>query len=81
MKLTPPDPNPTQKPQHVDPHEAVQVHKDVRSVRSLGIHWGTFQLTDEGPGEPVELLKTAREEAGLEEDEFVTVKHGETIAW
>ena len=50
-------------------------------MRSLGIHWGTFQLTDEAPLEPVELLKEAKSEAGLGEDEFVTVRHGETIVW
>ena len=35
------------RPQHVDPEEAVQIHLDVRSVRSIGIHWGTFQLGHE----------------------------------
>ena len=35
------------KPQHVDPEEAVQIHLDVKSVRSIGIHWGTFQLGHE----------------------------------
>lgn len=30
--------------QHVDPSEAVQIHEDVKSMVSLGIHWGTFPL-------------------------------------
>ena len=30
--------------QHVDPEEAVKVHQDVRSQKSVGIHWGTFDL-------------------------------------
>lgn len=33
--------------QHVDPDEAVQIHKDVKSRSSIGIHWGTFILTNE----------------------------------
>jgi L-ascorbate metabolism protein UlaG (beta-lactamase superfamily) len=33
---------------HANPDEAVQIHKDVRSKRSLGIHWGTFKLVRVG---------------------------------
>ena len=38
-------PNWFMKYQHVHPGEAVEIHKDVGSKKSLGIHWGTFQLT------------------------------------
>ena len=34
-------------PQHVDPEQAVQIHTDVRSKKSLAIHWGTFALGKE----------------------------------
>jgi N-acyl-phosphatidylethanolamine-hydrolysing phospholipase D len=34
-------------PQHVDPEEAVQIHMDVKSKKSLAIHWATFALADE----------------------------------
>ena len=30
------------KPQHVDTEEAVTIHQDVRSKRSLAIHCATF---------------------------------------
>ena len=30
------------KPQHINPEEAVIIHKEVKSKRSVGIHWGTF---------------------------------------
>ena len=33
--------------QHVDPLEAVKIHEDIRSNFSLGIHWGTFNLSYE----------------------------------
>jgi L-ascorbate metabolism protein UlaG (beta-lactamase superfamily) len=47
------------KPAHVNPKEAVQGHLELGSKHSVGIHFGTFQLTDEGRDEPVEALKNA----------------------
>jgi hypothetical protein len=43
------------------------------------MHWGTFQLTDEGRDEPREALVAARAAAGLNEEAFRTVAPGETI--
>ncbi|KNC76195.1 hypothetical protein SARC_11294 [Sphaeroforma arctica JP610] len=67
--------------QHVDPKEAVQVHLDLRRPRlSVGMHWGTWILTDEPIDEPPLLLKAEAQKAGLEEGEFVVLKHGESVA-
>ena len=33
--------------QHVDPQAAVDIHEDVKSNFSIGIHWGTFNLSYE----------------------------------
>ena len=64
---------------HVDPGEAVRIHRDVRARQSLGIHWGTFDdLTDETLTEPPEVLARERAKAGLKEDDFFLLKHGET---
>ena len=41
---------------HVDPKEAVQIHKDLRSIKSVGVHWGTFPLGFEGFLQPREDL-------------------------
>ena len=35
------------KDQHVNTEEAVQIHEDIKSKSSLGIHWGTFSLSFE----------------------------------
>jgi len=45
---------------HMNPAEAVQVHREVGARRSLGMHWGTICLTDEGWDQPVKDLKAAR---------------------
>jgi len=67
--------------QHLDPAEAVRVHRDVRARQSLGIHWGTFYgLTDENLYEPPQRLAEERKKAGLAEEEFFVLKHGETRA-
>jgi L-ascorbate metabolism protein UlaG (beta-lactamase superfamily) len=55
---------------HMNPPEAVRVHGDVGARRSIGIHWGTFQLTDEGREDPVRALAAARGLAGLRQDAF-----------
>ena len=30
-----------------DPEQAVQIHMDVKSQKSIAIHWGTFALASE----------------------------------
>jgi N-acyl-phosphatidylethanolamine-hydrolysing phospholipase D len=63
---------------HVDPAQAVTIHRDVRSKSSLGIHWGTFPLAFEYYLEPPQKLKEALLEQGVPEEEFFTLKHGES---
>ena len=46
-------------PQHVNPAEAVRIFEEVGAARALGIHWGTFQLTDEPREAPAEELAAA----------------------
>jgi L-ascorbate metabolism protein UlaG (beta-lactamase superfamily) len=66
---------------HLDPAEAVRVHRDVNAKRSLAIHWGTFaNLTDESLYEPPQRLAEALKEAGLSERDFFVLRHGETRA-
>ena len=51
--------------QHVNPAEAVRIFKDVAAGHALGIHWGTFQLTDESRDAPRMALATALSSNGI----------------
>lgn len=57
---------------HMNPEEAVQAHLDLHAAKSIGMHFGTFQLTAEPIDEPEERLKAAVKAAGLKEDAFIT---------
>ncbi|KAA0163480.1 hypothetical protein FNF31_02874 [Cafeteria roenbergensis] len=64
---------------HADPCDAVRMHKDLGARRSVGMHWGTFRLTDEPLLEPMERLKVAAERAGIADD-FTAEPAGTTLA-
>jgi L-ascorbate metabolism protein UlaG (beta-lactamase superfamily) len=64
-------------PVHMNPDEAVRAHRDTRARASIGMHFGTFQLTDEGIDEPVRALETAKAEHGI--DAFRVLDVGESV--
>lgn len=66
-------------PAHMNPEESVRAHRDCGARRSVAMHWGTFQLTDEGRDDPVRALAHAREAAGLGAGEFLTLEPGESV--
>lgn len=66
-------------PQHCNPEEALQIHTDLGAQRSIGMHWGTFQLTDEGRDEPVLALKAALAAQKLPAAHFTVLQPGETV--
>ncbi len=65
------------RPQHMNPHDAAMAHRDLSSRRSVGIHWGCFQLTDEGVHKPLEELAAARDALGIGADAFVALGNGQ----
>ena len=67
------------KPVHMNPEEAVQAHLDLGSRQSIGIHFGTFQLTDEPREEPADRLRLALTKAGIPLDRFTAPQVGETL--
>jgi N-acyl-phosphatidylethanolamine-hydrolysing phospholipase D len=64
--------------QHVNVEEAVRIHRDLGAKRSLGVHWGTFELTDEPLDEPPRELQRQRPAHGLADDAFFVLAIGQT---
>jgi L-ascorbate metabolism protein UlaG (beta-lactamase superfamily) len=53
-------------PVHMAPEEAVKAAKDLGAALSLGIHFGTFRLADDGEDEPAaQLAQTLANEPGV----------------
>lgn len=73
------DPPDLNKDAHVNPEEAVQIHKDLKSRHSVGIHWGTFALGEEPLSEPPLLLLAALQSERTMLPPFETVSIGSTI--
>ena len=67
------------KPMHVNPNEAVKAHIDLGSKKSIGMHFGTFQLSDEAIYKPVEDLQRAKTEYGIKPNDFNIMSVGETL--
>ncbi len=67
------------KKHHVNPEESVQIHKDLRSKKSVAIHWGTFILTDEPLDEPPKRLAAALQQNQIPKEDFLVLQHGQTI--
>lgn len=64
------------KPQHMNPAEAVLAFKDLQTAYALGIHHGTFQLTDEPIDAPLQALAYALEEHSIDSKQFLTLPNG-----
>jgi L-ascorbate metabolism protein UlaG (beta-lactamase superfamily) len=64
--------------QHVNPAEAVQVFLDVKAREAIGVHWGTFELTDEPLDAPIGDLAQALDARGVPRERFALWRHGET---
>jgi L-ascorbate metabolism protein UlaG (beta-lactamase superfamily) len=66
-------------PVHMNPEEAVRAHLDLGARASIGMHFGTFQLTDEAIDEPLRALERARAAHGLSAEAFRVLDAGESF--
>jgi L-ascorbate metabolism protein UlaG (beta-lactamase superfamily) len=67
------------QPIHMNPAEAVQAHLDLEAMESVGMHFGTFQLTTEGIDEPLQALAHARRARNIPPSRFRTLEFGESL--
>lgn len=54
-------------PMHADPRDAVEIFRDTKCEKALGMHWGTWVLTEEDVLEPPVKLKEALKHHGIAE--------------
>jgi L-ascorbate metabolism protein UlaG (beta-lactamase superfamily) len=64
--------------QHVDPAEAIRIASGIGAPYLLGIHWGTFALTDEPWDEPATLLRDAIEQQKSPKLAALAMRPGDT---
>lgn len=62
---------------HMSPEDAVQAHLDLASKLSMGIHFGTFRLTDEGIEDPIKHLEENLRAQNI--TNFIAPDHGQTL--
>jgi L-ascorbate metabolism protein UlaG (beta-lactamase superfamily) len=63
---------------HATPEEALNIGKDLKSKKVLGMHWGTVLLSLEDPFEPPIRFKNAAREYGFDKNDAVLFKIGES---
>lgn len=66
--------------QHIDPDEAIKAFRLLGARQFVGMHWGTFKLSDEPLDEPMHLLPVLWEEAGLESPRLESGTLGKTLS-
>ena len=66
-------------PVHANPEESVRMHLDLKARVSVGMHFGTFNLSDEGIDDPVNHLIAARDAARVEPNTFLVPEFGATL--
>lgn len=53
---------------HANPYDSVEIFKDTKCKRAMGIHWGTWVLTEEDVMEPPKLLKQVLKLRGMPQE-------------
>ncbi len=62
---------------HTNPEEALQISKDLKTKKVIGMHWGTVVLSLEPIMEPPKRFKAGAEKYGFTKDDAIIFKIGE----
>ena len=75
------EPTAMMRPFHINPEEAVQATLDVGATNVIGVHYGTFDLTDEPLDEPPRRFHDAARAHAIAADRIWTPPIGKTRVW
>jgi N-acyl-phosphatidylethanolamine-hydrolysing phospholipase D len=75
------EPRAMMQPAHMNPEEAMAALGPLRAEKSVGMHFGTFDLTDEPIDEPPKRFRAASDAAGRGEAKDWVLAIGETRLW
>ena len=62
---------------HTNPEEALNIGKDLKSKKVLGMHWGTVVLSLEPIFEPPVRFKNSSNQYGYDTDDAIIFKIGQ----
>lgn len=68
------------KDQHMNPDDAVLAHLDLKTAQSIGLHFGCFQLADDGPNDGIEDLNKSLDTHKVARESFITLKPGDSFS-
>ncbi|MCH9622067.1 MAG: hypothetical protein S4CHLAM20_15020 [Chlamydiia bacterium] len=66
---------------HLSPEGAVAIHKDLKAKLSLGMHWGTFRLSEEPRDAPPYDLYNEMQKQSLNFSTFLPIEPGTSVNW
>ena len=75
------EPREMMAPSHLNPEEAMDAVLDLGATRSVAIHFGTFDLTDEPVDEPPKRYRAASLAADRSPEDDWILDIGETRRW
>ena len=62
---------------HTNPEEALNISRDLKSKKAIGMHWGTVVLSLEPIMEPPVRFKANAEKFGFKKEDVIIFKIGE----
>ena len=65
--------------QHCDPEEAIRIMADVGAKFAVGMHWGTFKLTDEARIDPEQRLAAGLTALGIDPIRFRALQPADVV--